>query len=229
MAKLPMMGTGPLAGMANRAKTALAGAKPMGGMARARTALAGAKPMGDMGAKIKSGLGGLKSTLSGASGNMNKLGSGLTGKIGDAMKGLGTGAARKTTPAPGRTASAARQQSAVRNANQAVAGQKSAQRLAQNKATAAAASRPGINNTKWQSGPAPASAPPRNTRPVPAPKPAPKPVQSRSASGGPGYSSTPNYMPSAEEMARNTREGVARINAMSPMDRLSQNSPKFKG
>lgn len=150
MAKLPMMGTGPLAGMADKAKTALAGAKPMG----------------DMGAKIKSGLGGLKSTLSGASGNMNKLGSGLTGKIGDAMKGLGTGAARKTTPAPGRTASAARQQSAVRNANQAVAGQKSAQRLAQNKATAAAASRPGINNTKWQSGPAPASVPPRSTRPV---------------------------------------------------------------
>ena len=58
MAKLPMMGTGPLAGMADKAKTALAGAKPMG----------------DMGAKIKSGLGGLKSTLSGASGNMNKLG-----------------------------------------------------------------------------------------------------------------------------------------------------------
>ena len=142
---------------------------------------------------------------------MNKLGSGLTGKVGDAMKGLGTGAARKTTPAPGRTASAARQQSAVRNANQAVAGQKSAQRLVQNKATAAAASRPGINNTKWQSGPAP------------------KPVQSRSASGGPGYSSTPNYKPSAEEMARNAREGAARIDAMSPIDRLSQNRPKFKG
>ena len=192
MAKLPMMGTAPLAGMADKAKTALAGAKPMG----------------DMGAKIKSGLGGLKSTLSGASGNMNKLGSGLTGKIGDAMKGLGTGAARKTTTAPGMTASAARQQSAVRNANQAVAGQKSAQRLAQNKTNAAMA-----------------KVPPRSTRPVPAPKPA----QSRSASGGPGYSSTPNYMPSAEEMARNRREGAARINAMSPMDRLSQNTPKFKG
>ena len=32
MAKLPMMGTGPLAGMADKAKTALAGAKPMGDM-----------------------------------------------------------------------------------------------------------------------------------------------------------------------------------------------------
>ena len=226
MAKLPMMGTAPLAGMADKAKTALAGAKLPTGMAdKAKTALAGAKPMGDMGAKIKSGLGGLKSTLSGASGNMNKLGSGLTGKIGDAMKGLGTGAARKTTTAPGMTASAARQQSAVRNANQAVAGQKSAQRLAQNKTNAAAASRRGSNNTGLWSGPAPASVPPRSTRPVPAPKPA----QSRSASGGPGYSSTPNYMPSAEEMARNRREGAARINAMSPMDRLSQNTPKFKG
>ena len=82
------------------------------------------------------------------------------------MKGLGTGAARKTTAAPGRTASAARQQSAVRNANQAVAGQKSAQRLAQNKTNAAAASRRGSNNTGWWSGPAPASVPPRSTRPV---------------------------------------------------------------
>lgn len=56
-----------------------------------------------------------------------------------------------------------------------------------------------------------------------------KPAQSRGAPGGPGYSSTPNYMPSSAQIARNKQEGAARINAMSPMDRLSQNAPKFKG
>jgi hypothetical protein len=56
-----------------------------------------------------------------------------------------------------------------------------------------------------------------------------KPAQSRGAPGGPGYSSTPNYTPSAAEIARNKQEGAARINAMSPMARLSQNAPKFKG
>lgn len=56
-----------------------------------------------------------------------------------------------------------------------------------------------------------------------------KPAQSRGAPGGPGYSSTPNYMPSSARIARNKQEGAARINAMSPMARLSQNAPKFKG
>jgi hypothetical protein len=52
---------------------------------------------------------------------------------------------------------------------------------------------------------------------------------SRGAPGGPGYSSTPNYMPSSAQIARNKQEGASRANAMSPMDRLSQNAPKFKG
>jgi hypothetical protein len=56
-----------------------------------------------------------------------------------------------------------------------------------------------------------------------------KPAQSRGAPGDPGYSSTPNYTPSAAGIARNKQEGAARINAMSPMARLSQNAPKFKG
>jgi hypothetical protein len=36
-------------------------------------------------------------------------------------------------------------------------------------------------------------------------------------------------MPSAAEIARNKQESASRANAMSPMDRLSQNAPKFKG